>query len=44
MLILLAGVLACGVGVLVAYPFVYVAAAIVYLRLTGRKERRRAGA
>ncbi len=30
------GAMACGVGILLAYPIAYVAAAIVYLRISGR--------
>lgn len=41
MLLLAVGSVACGVGVLVAYPITGVATAIVYLRLSGRGRKKR---
>jgi hypothetical protein len=35
------GALACGVGILVAYPVAYVALALIYLRVSGRGKRKK---
>jgi len=42
-LVLGLGALACGLGVLVAYPIAYVAQAMVYLRLSGRWRKKMSG-